>query len=199
MYLYPVRIPVLISLLLVITVSCKNDNYMPKQRGYFYIPLPEKKYNSFEEPTYPYSFEIPVYSVAVKDTVFFDERPENPYWLNLQFSGLNAQLHLTYKTISNPDQLDRLIADSYKLTFKHTVRAEYIDETPLSHPGKGGILYEVGGDAASPVQFFLTDSSSHFLRGALYFNAEPRADSLAPVTDFLYKDIVRLVETLEWK
>lgn len=172
---------------------------MPKQRGYHYIVLPEKSYTTFDRPGYPYSFQIPVYSEAVKDTVFFNEATENPYWLNIIFPDLNAQIHLTYKTFSGIDELDKLVADSYKLTFKHTVKAEFIDEQPISATGVGGMLYEVGGDAATPIQFFLTDSSRHFLRGSLYFAAEPNADSLSPVTTFLREDIIVLMETLRWK
>jgi gliding motility-associated lipoprotein GldD len=172
---------------------------MPKQRGYHYIVLPERSYTTFNRPGYPYSFQLPVYSEAVKDSVFFNEAPENPYWLNIIFPEFKAQIHLTYKTFSGIDELDKLVADSYKLTFKHTVKAEYIDEQPISAPGLGGMLYEVGGDAATPIQFFLTDSSRHFLRGALYFAAEPNADSLSPVTTYLREDIILLMETLRWK
>ena len=172
---------------------------MPKQRGYHHIPLPEKNYVLFDWEGYPYSFKIPAYAEAVKDTLFFEEAPENPFWLNILFPDLRAQIHLTYKTFRGIDELDKLVADSYKLTFKHTIKAEYIDEAPVSAPGLGGVLYEVGGDAATPIQFFLTDSVRHFLRGALYFVSEPNADSLYPVTTFLREDIVKLMETTEWR
>jgi gliding motility-associated lipoprotein GldD len=172
---------------------------MPKPKGYFNIDLPQKSYTRFDQPGFPYTFEIPSYSTAENDTLYFSERPENPFWININFPGLNAQVNITYKSFSGINELDKLIADSYKLTFKHTIRADFIDETPILKSGMGGIVYEVGGNAATPLQFYLTDSSSHFIRGALYFNAEPNVDSVAPVLEFLKEDVLRMIGTTTWR
>lgn len=108
---------------------------------------------------------------------------------------------MSYTAIDAANPLDKLIRDSYKLTFKHTVKADYIDETNVSgkNPHVNGILYDVGGNAASAVQFYITDSSRHFLRGSLYFYASPNADSIAPAVDYFRKDVEHLIETLKWK
>jgi len=172
---------------------------MPKQTGYFNIELPKKSYNSFETPGFPYTFEVPAYCKAQRDSLFFNEATENPFWINIVFPEFNAQINITYKDFTGIDELDKLIADTYKLTFKHTIRADYIDETPVSKPGIGGMIYEVGGNAATPLQFYLTDSTHHFLRGALYFNAEPNIDSIAPVLEFLKEDVLRMISTTAWQ
>jgi gliding motility-associated lipoprotein GldD len=108
-------------------------------------------------------------------------------------------VHLSYSPINN--NLEQILEDSRTLTYKHTVKANDITEQYIQFPDKRvfGTLYSVSGNAASAIQFHLTDSSSHFIRGSLYFNASPNADSLAPVIDFLSKDVEHLIQTLNWK
>jgi len=135
-----------------------------------------------------------------RDTVFLDTVPDNSCWFNITFPSLNGNLYLSYKDINDKNKLQKLIEDSHQLTFKHTVKADYIDEHILETPNHvSGILYDVGGNAASALQFFVTDSTKHFLRGSLYFYNTPNADSMAPVIKFLRPDIVHLVSTLSWK
>ncbi|RAJ03860.1 gliding motility-associated lipoprotein GldD [Chitinophaga skermanii] len=182
-------------------VACQQQ-YTPKPTGYFQIDLPKKEYKTFNDPGYPYTFEYPSYANIVKDTVFFDAAPENPYWINIEFPGLNGKLYMSYKVVgaSAKNTFDKLVEDAFKLTYKHTYKAEYIDERPFELPGRvSGLFYDVGGNAASAKQFYATDSTKHFLRGALYFYAPPNADSLKPVINFLQDDMVHLVETLQWK
>lgn len=178
---------------LLILASC-GSNYAPKPRGYFRITLPEKEYSRLDT-TLPYSFEYPVYSKVLPD-----RGPENEaYWANLSFPRFGAKLHLSYKTVN--DNLYQLLEDNRELAFKHTVKADAIQEKMFEAPEKKvyGILYEIKGNTASPVQFFVTDSTNHFLRGSLYFNTVPNKDSIAPVLDFVEEDIVHLIETLNWK
>ena len=108
---------------------------------------------------------------------------------------------MSSSAIDKLNTLDKLIKDSYKLTFKHTVKADYIDETIIRSENKNvsGILYDVGGNAASAVQFYVTDSTTHFLRGSLYFYAPPNADSIAPSVAYFRNDVIHLIETLKWK
>jgi gliding motility-associated lipoprotein GldD len=126
---------------------------------------------------------------------------EHPCWFNIIYPEYKAKIYLSYTAISTSNPLDKLIKDSYKLTFKHTVKADYIDETPVSGKNKhvSGIMYDVGGNAASAVQFYITDSSQHFLRGSLYFYASPNADSIAPAVTYFRKDVEHIIETLQWK
>ncbi|MBC9910734.1 gliding motility lipoprotein GldD [Chitinophaga varians] len=190
----------LLSLLITILAVACNTPPTPKPRGFFLMKFPEKKYRTFDMPGYPYTFEYPVYANIVKDTSFFGEKPENPYWINIDFPTLNGKIYLSYKIIGKGNNFQQLVDDAYKMTYKHTYKAEYIDENKIHTPNHvAGTFYQVGGNAASAKQFFATDSVQHFLRGALYFYAPPQADSLAPVNAFLEKDMWHLVETLRWR
>lgn len=180
-------------------MGCEEEAYIPKPRGYFRVYLPGKKYVRFDKPDYPYAFEYPVYGTIEKDTLFFDEKTENPWWINVNFSTLGGKIYLSYKQIGPNQNLAKLLEDSYQMSHYHTKRADYINE-PEFHTANDvhGIYYDVGGNAASALQFYATDSLKHFLRGALYFDTTPNADSLKPVNQFLRKDIEHLVQTLQW-
>jgi gliding motility-associated lipoprotein GldD len=180
--------------------SCEEEVYTPKPRAYFRIDLPAKKYELFNPPDCPFSFEYPSYARIHRDTVFFDENVTDQCWFNIDFETLGGIIHVSYKPITREQTLYKLREDAHKLTFKHTIRADYIDEQQFKNIyGCSGIIYDVGGNAASNVQFFITDSSRHYLRGALYFSTVPNADSLLPVIRFVREDMVRLIETFRWK
>ncbi|MGX5818334.1 gliding motility lipoprotein GldD [Chitinophaga lutea] len=184
----------------LLLAACAQQGSTPKPRGYFRIDLPEKKYQVFNEPGYPYTFEYPVYAQIVKDTLFFDEKAENPWWINIDIPQFNGKIYLSYKDIKGENSLDRLVNDAFKLTYKHTLKAESIEEEDINTENNvHGLFYEVAGNAASAKQFFVSDSTRHFLRGALYFYAPPNADSLAPLHSFLEADMWHLVKTLKWK
>lgn len=187
---------------LLLAISCLlscNSNYTPKRRGYFRIDFPQHEYQSFDQPNYPFSFEYPVYAKIVKDSSFFDTIPENPYWINVDFPRFNARIYVSYKQIG-PNKFDKLVDDAFKMTLKHTVKASSIDQSVIHNPnGVGGIFFHVGGNAATAQQFFLTDTTRHFLRGALYFDTTPNEDSLAIVNNFLQQDLEYLIKTFKWK
>jgi len=194
------RLRYLIFVFCILSCAACEQNYTPKPRGYFNIPFPKKQYRLFDQPGYPYTFEYPVYAQVIKDTSFFGESPENPYWINISFPSLNGKIYVSYKEIGTKNKLENLVADAFKMTYKHTYKADYIDEKDIDNGhGVTGLFYDVGGNAASAKQFFATDSTRHFLRGALYFNVAPNADSLAPVHRFLQEDMWHLVETLRWR
>ena len=178
--------------------SC-NSPYVPKPPGYFKIGLPVKKYEVFNEPGYPYSFEYPAYASIVKDSSFFDSLPENPYWININFPQFSGRIYISYKEIGKY-KFATLVNDAYNMTNKHTSRASGIDDSLISTPnGIHGVFFSVEGDVATANQFFLTDSTKHFLRGALYFDATPNEDSLQPVNVFLVEDMKHLINTFKWK
>jgi len=189
-----------ICILALLFTACEQA-YTPKPRGYFNIPFPARQYQVFDLPGYPYTFEYPVYAKVVKDTLFFGEKAENPYWINIEFPSLNGKIYISYKEIGpRENNLEALVNDAFKMTYKHTYKADYIEEKEIHNAhGVSGLFYQVGGNAASAKQFFATDSTRHFLRGALYFDATPNADSLAPVHRFLQQDMWHLVETLRWR
>ncbi len=192
-----VRMAVIYGLLTMI-YSC-NSNYTPKPKGYFKINFPEKKYQLFDQPGYPYTFEYPLYANVVKDSTFFGEATENPWWININFPQFNGRIYVSYKEIGK-NKFDKLINDAFNLTNKHNSKANSIDESRIETSNNiHGMFFNVGGDVATANQFFLTDSTKHFLRGALYFDAAPNADSLAIVNKFLLDDMKHLINSFKWK
>jgi len=188
---------ILCSLLLS---SCHGD-YSPKQKAYPRVIYPERKYEMYDPAECPFKFEKPVYAQVSRDTTYFGNKLRSDQcWLNVYFPSLNGVVNLTYKDINDTMNLERLVEDAHKMAFKHTKKANYIDEIKIDNAhGVGGILYDLGGDAASNVQFFLTDSNRHFIRGALYFYSPPNADSMAPVLDYVKADVKQMLKTFEWK
>lgn len=190
------RFPIFCYILLL-SLSC-NNAYSPKPRGYFRIDFPPHAYQSFDNPEFPYSFEYPVYGKIIRDTAFFGDKPENPFWINIDFPRFNARMYISYKMVEG--NFDKLREDAYKMTYKHTYKASSIEDSLISTPnGVHGIFFNVGGNAATAKQFFVSDTNRHFLRGALYFDTTPNADSLNIVNDFLQKDMNHLINTLRWK
>ena len=180
-------------LLLLLGISCDGD-YIPKPRGYFRIDFPEKKYVSYDSIC-PFKFSYPVYA-EIKNS---DDSLKEPCSFNIEFPQFRAKVYMTYKT--GKEHIPGYIEDSHKFVYKHTIKADAINEKLYIDTIKKmyGVLYEIKGNAASSVQFFMTDSVNHFLRGSLYFDAIPNKDSLLPVIRFLQEDIVQIIETLEWK
>ena len=178
--------------------SC-NSPFTPKPEGYFQIEFPEKKYQSFNQEGYPYSFEYPVYSNVVKDSTFFGEATENPWWVNINFPQFNGKIYISYKEIG-PNRFDKLLNDAFNLTNKHSQKAYSIDDSLIITPNNvTGMFFKVGGDVATSYQFFLTDSVKHFLRGALYFEASPNQDSIGVVNEFVAADMRHLINTFRWE
>lgn len=184
----------LLAFLINLFFSCGND-YVPKPRGYFRIDLPEKQYRLLDS-IYPYTFEYPVYAQITPDKF----APDEPYWINIDFPQFKGRLHLSYKVVDN--NLADYLEDARTMVVKHIPKASAINEKLIinEHDKTFGLIYEIKGiGAASPYQFFITDSTKHFLRGALYFNIVPNNDSLAPVIDFLKQDIEQMINTFKWK
>jgi gliding motility-associated lipoprotein GldD len=178
--------------------SC-DSSYTPKPTGYFKISFPPHVYQRFDEKNFPYTFEYPVYARIIHDTSFFEAKPENPYWINIDFPQFNARLYVSYKEIG-PNSFDKLKDDAFKMTFKHSYKASSIEDSVIKTPlGISGIFFNVGGNAATAKQFYVTDSVKHFLRGALYFDTTPNEDSLGIVNNFLQEDMRHIINTLQWK
>lgn len=176
-----------------------NSPYTPKRKGYFRIDFPKHEYQAFDRAGFPYTFEYPVYANVIQDTTFFEDRPENPYWINIDFPQFHGRIYISYKEVGKND-LNKLVNDAYNMTYKHTSKATGIDDSLMRTPnGITGVFFKVGGNAATNKQFFVTDSTSHFLRGALYFDTSPNEDSLGIVNDFLQQDMRHLINTFKWK
>ncbi len=179
-------------LLMLFTGSCRQRS-VPKPRGYYRIDFPEKEYQTYSGDC-PYRFEFPVYGRVVPD----QEVNSEPCWINIEFPGYNGIIHISYKEVSN--NLGAFLEDAHTLAYKHSVKADAINEMVIQRTEERvfGIFYEIEGDVASSVQFYLTDSTRHYLRGALYFRTQVNKDSLRPVINFFKEDIFHFIDTFEW-
>ncbi len=188
-------ITILIYGFLIILISGCSSDYVPKPRGFFRIELPDKEYRDLDS-IFPYTFEYPIYAEISNDPNSLDQ----PYWINIDFPSFKARVHLSYKAVNN--DLEVFAEDSHSLVMKHIPKASAIEEIRIDNEINDihGIVYDIRGTgAASPYQFYITDSTQHFLRGALYFNTLPNNDSLAPVIEFIKLDIMHMLETTRWK
>ena len=180
--------------------SCNSDYSAGKKKGYFHIDFPEKKYQPFDQPGYPYTFEYPVYAKVTKDSTFFDDKAGD-WWINIDVPQFAGRIYISYKSINADNKFDSLVRDGFKMAYKqHVDVSTGIEESQILTPNKvEGMYFSLGGNTATANQFFLTDSTKHFLRGALYFDAAPNSDSLGIVNEFLKKDLEHLINTLKWK
>lgn len=189
----------LIFILLTVTYSCREIS-VPKPKGHFRIDLPAKSYtqfdgNSVKNINMPFSFEYPSYG----NLSFQTENNNKPGWFDIVFPKYRAKIYLTYKDVKS--DFAGLMEQTYKMNVKnHIAKADAINELQFNNTEHRvfGILYDLKGNTASSVQFYITDSIRHYLRGSLYFSAEPDADSLAPVIEFFRKDMIHIIETLKW-
>jgi gliding motility-associated lipoprotein GldD len=194
-FIFSISLPV--SLLLL--PGCKKEgqqNYVPKPKGYYRIDLPTHSYRQLPEK-YPYTFEYSKYAVIEPDTF----KMAGKDWIFISYPQFKANIQITYKPLNNnPALLKAFIDDSYKLASKHQIRASSIrEQRVLSKSGRTALLFRIEGDVPSPYQFYTTDSTGHFMRGAIYFPTATKNDSLAPVIDYLQADMVQLLNTLEWR
>ena len=196
----------------IVLFSCNSD-FTPRPRSYFDIEVPKKDYQLFNQAGYPYSFEYPVYANISKEV---DSSQNDLYWINIDFKGFNGRIYLSYKDLNGysiykiktasgyrdsavKNTFEGLREEAYKMTFKHTVKSSGIIDSVFRTPnGLGGVYFYVGGDAATSRQFFMTDTNRHFVRGALYFDASPNADSISVVSNFLDADMKHLISTFRW-
>lgn len=167
----------------------RTSNRVPKPNGYFRIDLPNPRYLQIPDD-YPYRFEVSQLARI--------QKKQEITWMNLVYPSLNASIHITYRTIES--NFAELVEESRDLAFVHAEKADGIAERVFTNDQKNvyALLYEIEGNTASNLQFVATDSTRHFLRGALYFNSEPNFDSIQPVLAFFQKDIAHLIESLEW-
>ena len=175
--------------------------FPPKPPGYFKVDTPaEHAYRLFDKPGFPYTFEYPVYAEIAPDSAFFEEKADNPYWINIFFPSLGGVINFTYKEINAKQPLDYLVRRAYALSFFHHEKSQGVDNEYYNTPAGAYITtYQLDGDAASKFQFTATDSVRHFIRGALYFDVTPNSDSLQPAYDFLQRDITHMMMTLQWR
>ena len=187
---------VLVSVLVCVAVGCdRQSGYLPKPRGYFRIDLPEKTYVKVDTIE-KYSFECPQYALVTPDPYSPDEKN----WVNIEMPQFKGSIHLTHKDVNG--NLGEYLEDVHTMVTKHLQKANGMRDSLIVNDAHRvyGLLIEMDGKGvATPMQFYLTDSTRNFIRGALYFNFKPDNDSMQPVINFIRQDIDHLIETLEWK
>ncbi len=183
-------------LVCAVTFTSCEKSYQPKPPGYNRFVLPEPKYIALPD-SLPYQFEYSTYAQLLKDTSFVREK----HWVEIYYPEIHANVHITYKRVQNSEQLlKEFLNDAYVLTAKHQIKANAIDETIVTNPdGKVAVIAEIDGEVPSQFQFTMTDSTRHFLRGALYFNTKVHNDSLQPAIEYVKRDMMHIINTLQWK
>lgn len=182
-----------ITLISVGLISCEKS-WLPKPPGYNRIDLPKHEYQKLEQG-YPYQLDYSKYSLIEPDSFNLSEKA----WINLNYSDFGAKVHLTYKKIGEDTDFKTLSNDAFKLTAKHQIKAYGIEEAILVTPnGYSAVVAELSGEVPTQFQFFITDSTRHFLRGALYFNTSMKNDSLAPVIEYIKIDMTHLMNSLQF-
>ncbi len=184
----------ILALVFIILIAACRKTYTPKPRAYFRIDFPVKQYQRFTSPC-KFSFEYPIYGTVEEVKLSNAE----PCWYDINFSHYNASIHLTYKPLK--DDLSGHAEDIHRIVYKHIIKADDIIETRINEGEHRtwGMLYDIKGNAASAINFYITDSTSGFLSGSLYFNVEPNVDSLAPAIQFFREDVVHLISSFSWE
>ncbi len=178
------------------TASEEESTSLPRPKGFPLIAIPTHQYRTLE-PGHPFSFEISQWAEVKRDTTYFAE----PHWMYIYYPRWDAFIQLTYKPVlQDSKRLQKMIRDSYILASKHQMKATRIDEGFITTTsGRKAAVIELEGEVATSFQFIATDSTKHYLRGAVYFNTATKNDSLAPVIQYLKKDAIHLIQTLRWK
>ncbi|PQV51677.1 protein involved in gliding motility GldD [Jejuia pallidilutea] len=187
-------------LVVLVLLSCGGEDYVPKPKAYLRLDYPKATYKTQELPNIPVVFEVSSLVNELKIKTMASSTKS--YGINLEYKPLKATLFLTYKAINGSEKnLEDFLNDAQKLTLEHTKKADEIPVYPFENKKRKvyGMLSEVKGNAASPAQFYVTDSVNHFLTGSLYFHAKPNYDSILPAANFLQKDIKHIMETIEWQ
>jgi len=180
--------------------SCEDDSVAtPKPRMFPRIKFPEKSYDQFKTDYCKFTFTKPAYTSIEQDEKYFDGSTLHPCWFDLVYGDFDARIHFSYYPLSTKERFEELKRDAFILSQKHNAVANYIDEIPVyKNESVKGFIFNLEGEVASPIQFYLSDEKNNFLRGSLYFNTKSRPDSLAPLVSFVKEDVLKLVETFEW-
>ncbi len=192
----------LLLVLLVGFAACKEEAVLvPKPRIYPKVIYPEKAYEPLEIEDCPFTMEVPKYFQYIKDKDQNAVEKKHNCWFDLYCQELNSYIHLSYLPFSSRKEFDKLIGDAFEMADKHNIKASYRNELKITKPEEQvhGLIFEIDGPVATPLQFFMTDSTRHFIRGSLYFKSSVNRDSIAPVYDFHKLDVGKMVESFEWR
>ncbi|HCC53299.1 MAG TPA: gliding motility protein GldD [Porphyromonadaceae bacterium] len=185
---------VLLLLFVCVSLSCKN-NYTPKPKGYLRTDLPEAQYIALNLNELPYGFNI-----STQTAIEMPSKDSSLYWLNIDYPDFHAKIYCSYQAIT-PQTFHEHENECRRLAERTVRNADAITEKRYENKERDvyGTLFLIEGETASPIQFMLTDSVSGFFRGSLYYKYSSNADSLAPVTEYLQKNITELIQSFYWK
>lgn len=188
-----------LALIAFLAIACEESAPIPRPRAYPRVIYPEKTYQAFDKNHCAFTFQYPTYSLVQVDTGQNGLKPDNACWFDLYYPNFECRVHCTYSQIGAGKSFDKLKADAFELVDWHNKKANYIEEERINRsPDLQGMAFSIDGPAATPFQFFITDEKQHFFRASLYFNTRINTDSLAPVYDFVKKDMRKIIETFAW-
>jgi gliding motility-associated lipoprotein GldD len=186
--------PLILLFILVFLVGGCHRRAVPKPMGYFRIAIPDTAYGYTALADYPYAFRL-------SKNAYINDHPAEgeKYWIDIHYPVLNATIHCSYKPIKG--NFRALARDAQEFLYKHSTVASAIPIQEFAHPENRvyGLFYELYGNTATPIQFVLTDSTKHFFRASVYCNNVPNQDSLAPIYDYLRKDVRVIMESMKWQ
>lgn len=188
-------------ILSMVIVSCRNEKYAtPKPHMYPRVVYPSTHFTTFDNQSCPFTFQYAKHNSVIKENNFFNDDWKTDCWFDLNSDTLNASLHCSYFSIDKKEVLSKLINDAFKIAEKHNAKADYRNESLIKNGSdQQGILFEIEGAVASPIQFYITDNEKHFFRASLYLNDKVNPDSTQPIIQYLKGDILHIIETFEWK
>jgi gliding motility-associated lipoprotein GldD len=193
----------LLNICWVLLLSACGEEHvaLPKPRAYPRVEFPQSlKATLLEIDECPFVMTYPDFFEYRKTSQFFGESVEDLCWFNLHYHPWKADIYFTYHPISKDHSLQKMVDDAFEMANKHTAKAEFISERAIrTDKGNGGIYFELEGPSASAVQFFLTDSTQHFVRGALYFESKSVPDSLAPMVQFMKGEMIQIINSIAWR
>ena len=189
------KIRLFYPVIIIMLAGCSGSHFTPKPKSYPRIDYPKKEYRVYNGEC-PYTFDYPVYA-SIEPS---GENDSSPCWFNIVYEPFNARLHLSYKPVLNKKVLTGYTEDEHNMVYKHTVKAEEITENLIRTDNNVyGIYYELAGNTATALEFYVTDSTRHYLRGALYFKTRINRDSLDPMINFIKADVQKMIQSLKWK
>lgn len=191
----------LCGIVLLSFFSCSEEGGTPKPRIYPKVFYPERgDYERIQPEDCPLSFEIPAYTAVERDSRYHQFNPAHPCWFNIHYPMFQANVYCSYVPLDGMADFDGYKSDAFEITDQINKRSDFMEEIPYENSeGVGGMVFDFRGPAASPMQFFLSDSSRHFFKGALYYNTQNEPDSLGPVSRFIKKDIERMLSSFRWE
>ncbi|GAB6012086.1 gliding motility lipoprotein GldD [Viscerimonas tarda] len=171
--------------------------YTPKPLGYNRIDIKEPAYKTYDNTNFSFLYS----DLACIDTLSAGKSSDaTGLWLNIVYPDYKARIYCSYFSVTQPE-LKKAMEDSHRLAYGHVLMADGIRQTLYTNKENrvSGIIFDIDGNVATPIQFFLTDSLSNFFRASFYYDAQVNQDSVSPVTELIRTDIVKMLESFRWE